>query len=206
MHFKNSLIFGMSFFAMTMCTNGKTRFIDQRMGFFITSVGFSDAAGLATGGDFGGIEGADEKCRTLAFAAGEFSHKTWRAYLSYNLGGGVGIFSNARDRIGQGPWYNAAGEVFSPGIEALHTTPPAAQLFLTEKGETIPGNEYIATGSDADGILQFNCSNYGTTNSGSLMSFGLPSGRWNYERDVNCDPLAFQSWGIKGRFYCFAAD
>ncbi len=71
---------------------------DTSMGFFITSVGIGDGANL------GGLAGADAHCASLAATAGS-SGKTWRAYLSTNGINGV----DARDRIGQGPWYNAEG-------------------------------------------------------------------------------------------------
>src|SRR5215467_10416807 len=66
------------------------------MSFFVTSVGKGDGANL------GGLAGADAHCQTLATAAGRGS-ATWHAYLSTQGAGAV----NARDRIGNGPWYNA---------------------------------------------------------------------------------------------------
>src|SRR6202171_1692420 len=70
----------------------------QPMSFFITS------AGSGHGANLGGLAGADKVCQTLATAAG--STKTFHAYLSTQGTRGV----NARDRIGNGPWYNAKGE------------------------------------------------------------------------------------------------
>jgi hypothetical protein len=70
------------------------------MTFFITS------AGPGNGADLGGLEGADAYCQSLAEAAGS-AGKTWRAYLSTQGDGAI----NARDRIGEGPWQNAKGEV-----------------------------------------------------------------------------------------------
>jgi len=68
----------------------------ENMGFFVTSVG------LGKGGDLGGLEGADAHCQNLAEAAGA-GDRTWQAYLSTEVEGTRGI--NARDRIGNGPWY-----------------------------------------------------------------------------------------------------
>ena len=62
------------------------------MTFFITSTGGPDGA------NFGGIEGADKHCQTLAANAGAGS-RTWRAYLSTQADGGKPAV-NARDRIG----------------------------------------------------------------------------------------------------------
>src|SRR5215207_3926229 len=60
------------------------------MTFFVTS------AGSGKGADLGGLEGADQRCQSLAQAAGA-GGKTWRAYLSTQGTGAV----NARDRIGK---------------------------------------------------------------------------------------------------------
>lgn len=192
-------------FMPSACANLNSQYVGQVMTFFVTSSAFSDGVGLPTA-NFGGIEPADKKCRDLASAAGDGTRKTWRAYLSYHAGAGVGNFANARDRIGQGPWYNYAGKVLSPDLHTLHTTSPAADLFMTEKGEQIPANEYIMTGTDAEGILLFNCNSYSRSDSGGLMAFGLPSTRWNYVTEVDCQHTSIQSLGSKGRFYCFAAD
>ena len=66
----------------------------EPMSFFVTSVGLGDGANL------GGLAGADAHCQTLAAAVGRGS-STWRAYLSTQGANAV----NARDRIGDGPWY-----------------------------------------------------------------------------------------------------
>ena len=68
------------------------------MTFFITSTGGPNGA------NYGGLEGADRHCQTLAAKAGAGS-KTWRAYLSTQAEGAK-LAVNARDRIGKGPWVN----------------------------------------------------------------------------------------------------
>src|SRR5882672_11230265 len=73
----------------------------QPMGFFVTS------AGPGKGADLGGLAGADQHCQKLASAAGA-GGRTWHAYLSAGASGDKAAV-NARDRIGQGPWYNAKG-------------------------------------------------------------------------------------------------
>ncbi|RUV47037.1 hypothetical protein EOA85_35000, partial [Mesorhizobium sp. M5C.F.Ca.IN.020.29.1.1] len=65
---------------------------DATMSFFVTSVG------SGKGADLGGLAGADAHCGSLAEAAG-ITGKTWRAYLSTSD-------TDARDRIGKGPWFN----------------------------------------------------------------------------------------------------
>jgi hypothetical protein len=74
------------------------------MSFFITSKGPGDGAKL------GGLAGADAYCKTLADASGAagVASKTWRAYLSAKAANGQPAV-NARDRIGNGPWYNHKG-------------------------------------------------------------------------------------------------
>ena len=69
------------------------------MSFFITSTN------PGSGGNLGGLAGADAYCQSLATSVGAGDRK-WHAYLSTTASGGVpGV--NARDRIGKGPWYNA---------------------------------------------------------------------------------------------------
>src|ERR1041384_547643 len=81
----------------------------QPMSFFITSVGKGDGA------NYGGLAGADAYCQSLAAAAGRGA-ATWHAYLS-TQGAGAG---NARDRIGNGPWYNARGGRVAMNVGELH--------------------------------------------------------------------------------------
>src|SRR6059058_3758529 len=81
----------------------------QPMSFFVTSVGKGDGANL------GGVAGADAHCQALAAAAGRGS-ATWHAYLSTQGSGAV----SARDRIGNGPWYNARGQRVSQNLGDLH--------------------------------------------------------------------------------------
>jgi len=74
------------------------------MSFFVTSVGIGDGANL------GGIAGADTHCQKLAEESGQdgAANRTWRAFLSTQATTTEPAI-NARDRIGQGPWYNANG-------------------------------------------------------------------------------------------------
>src|SRR5262247_4888141 len=97
------------------------------MTFFITSVG------KGNGADLGGLEGADAHCLALAKAAGS-TLTNWRAYLSTTLpGGDAGV--NARDRIGNGPWYNAKGVMVAKSVDDLHSDAVniTKQTALTEK-------------------------------------------------------------------------
>ncbi len=110
------------------------------MTFFVTSVGIGDGANL------GGLAGADAYCLKLATAAGAGNH-TWHAYLSTQAKNGQPAI-NARDRIGQGPWYNSRGQAIAQGQADLHgDTLELARLgsnlfkqsALNEKGQVVNG-------------------------------------------------------------------
>ena len=101
------------------------------MTFFVTSVG------KGNGADYGGLEGADAHCQSLAKAAGS-KRTNWKAYLSTTApGGDAGV--NARERVGKGPWRNAKGVVVAKNLADLHS--PKVNInkktALTEKGEPI---------------------------------------------------------------------
>jgi hypothetical protein len=111
-----------------------------QMSFFATS------AGLGHGANLGGLAGADAHCQELAAAAGA-GNKTWHAYLSTQARPGAPAV-NARDRIGNGPWYNFKGEMIAADQAHLHgDSIELARLGnnitklsdLTEKGGIIPG-------------------------------------------------------------------
>ena len=78
----------------------------ELMSFFVTSEPIGD------GGNLGGLEGADAHCQRLATIAGA-GHRTWRAYLSTQARSGQPAI-NARDRIGDGPWFHARGTLGRP--------------------------------------------------------------------------------------------
>lgn len=161
---------------------------DPPMGFFVTSVGLGDGANL------GGLEGADAHCALLAKAAGS-KGRILRAYLSTQVEGKRGI--SARDRIGHGPWYNAAGELIASDLDDLHISPNIfMRTALDENGNRIKGrgekpNEHdILTGTKADGTAYFpweegdkTCSNWTSNDKGSAtvgtmiaMAAAIPHG------------------------------
>ena len=194
---------------------------DNQMNFFLTSVGSGDGANL------GGLAGADRHCQALAQAAGA-GGKTWRAYLSTQ---GQGVV-NARDRIGQGPWYNLSGRTIAKNLSELHgDTLVDAQngniinLFtaVTETGERVngvgdqPNKHDILTGSQLDGRAytdgeDHTCSNWTNNDEGSAQvghhdrtSPGNIS--WNSSHPSRgCSQENLQSSGGDGLFYCFAID
>jgi len=176
--------------------------------FFVTSVGSGPA-----GGDLGGLEGADASCQMLAEAVGEGA-RTWQAYLSTSD-------VDARDRIGDGPWYNAAGEMIAADVEALHTdglSNDDPQHMLDENGELVPANEHdILTGSEEDGTLleDSTCNDWTSSGEGDQARVGhsdIPmnpmfSPSWNSAHDtIDCTPANIELTGGAGRLYCFAID
>src|SRR5688572_24794290 len=83
------------------------------MTFFVTSVG------RGFGGNLGGLTGADNHCQRLAEGVGHGGH-TWRAYLSAPATASRPVV-HARDRIGKGPWVNAAGVRIAADLRDLHS-------------------------------------------------------------------------------------
>jgi hypothetical protein len=191
------------------------------MSFFVTSVAKGD------GGNYGGLAGADAHCQMLAQAAGRGNVK-WVAYLSTQGAGAV----NARDRIGQGPWYNARGTMIAANLAELHgDTLDLARMgnrinknsSLTEKGGTVKGvgdtpNEHdILTGSMPDGRaftdnMDHTCSNYtsnvdgkGNVQVGHHDKIGNTNGSWNSAHaSRGCSQASLPPSGGAGYLYCFA--
>jgi len=191
-----------------------------RMTFFITSTGPGDGANL------GGLEGADAHCQQLASAVGA-GDLTWRAYLSQTAGGGAPPV-NARDRIGNGPWHNAAGQVIAWNVAELHgdyerdrnnIRKPTA---LNERGEEVngvgdqPNQHDILTGSDSHGRALLGvpaittCDNWTSNGEGRAMvghhdRLGGANASWNAVHLTNgCSQENLVATGGAGLFYCFA--
>ena len=194
------------------------------MSFFVTS------AGPGNGANLGGLAGADRHCQTLAAAVGA-GNRTWHAYLSAAAAGSQPAV-NARDRIGQGPWYNAKGARVAQNLGDLHgDTLDAArignnltkQTALTEKGEAIngvgdtPNRHDILTGSRPDGTAfpgtdDHTCQNWTGTGAGSAQvghhdRTGGGNISWNsVHASRGCSQENLVSTGGAGLFYCFAVD
>jgi hypothetical protein len=188
------------------------------MSFFITS------AGPGSGADLGGLAGADEHCRRLAAAVGQAVGKTWRAYLSASASGGQPA-ANARDRIGQGPWYNANGVLVAQDLAQLHSEASHAgkEVSLNERGEIVngrgdtPNRHDILTGSTPEGTSpggpETNCNNWTSSGEGSAMvghhdrqGGGERPTSWNSAHaSRGCSQADLQGTGGDGLFYCFAS-
>ena len=188
------------------------------MSFFITSEGPGDGANL------GGLEGADEHCQQLAESVGA-GDKTWRAYLS-TTAADVEPAVNARDRIGDGPWYNAEGEMVAESVEDLHSdnNKLGKETSLSEKGEQIngrgdsPNMHDILTGSQSDGTVSADgntCSNWTSNASDGSAEVGHHDRQgggpdptsWNAAHPSRgCGQADLQGTGGNGLFYCFATN
>lgn len=193
--------------------------------FFVTS------EGSGKGADLGGIAGADSHCQKLATAVGA-GQKNWRAYLSTQPVDGQPAV-NARDRIGQGPWFNARGVQIARDVAHLHgDTLESARLgnnlsrntVLNEKNEAVKGagdkpNEHdIITGSTPDGrayadAADHTCKNYtssaadGSAQLGHFDRTGGGNTSWNSAHaSRGCGQANLVSTGGAGLLYCFATN
>jgi hypothetical protein len=181
------------------------------MTFFVTS------RGSGNGGNFGGLAGADQLCETLAAAVSPaLSAKTWRAYLSTST-------VNARDRIGTGPWTNAAGVVIGRSVAQLHDQAAggASQqtwplnnptIALDERGNQVPLQPLvhdILTGSTANGTVSplGTCGDWtqnagmtsnGHSNRAGQATNGGVASSWNFSHITGCaEPTAnFQQGSV----------
>jgi hypothetical protein len=190
------------------------------MSFFVTS------AGSGKGADFGGLDGADKHCQSLAAAAGA-GGKTWHAYLSTQASGSTAAV-NAKDRIGKGPWQNAKAVVVAKDVAELHgNNNLTKQTALTEKGDVVngrgdtPNKHDVLTGSQPDGTAfaageDKTCGNWTKGGEGSAIvghsdRTGLdttpPSLSWNSSHATRgCSDPGLVSTGGAGLLYCFAAN
>ena len=194
------------------------------MSFFVTS------SGIGKGADLGGLAGADAHCQKLAASAGA-GNKTWRAYLSapgaFATNAAPAVPSiNARDRVGNGPWFNAKGQLIARDVAQLHDGNNINKATaLDEKGNPIKGrgdtpNEHdILTGSRADGTAfapqsDTTCGGWTKSGDGSAvvghhdLNGPVPENwarSWNFSHlSAGCSQEALVRTGGSGLLYCFA--
>jgi hypothetical protein len=189
------------------------------MTFFVTS------KGPGKGGDLGGLAGADAHCQALAKAEGAGDH-TWRAYLSTSARDGQPA-TNARDRIGKGPWYNAEGLLVAPNLDELHSDKNhiSKETAVTERLDPVngvgdnPNVHDILTGSNPDGTAyagddDLTCRNW-TSSADGRAQVGHHDRRglteavnsWNsVHASRGCGQPDLQATGGAGLFYCFGID
>jgi hypothetical protein len=192
------------------------------MTFFISSTPGQNGA------NFGGLEGADAHCQTLAARAGAGA-KTWRAYLSQQAVGGKTAV-NARDRIGAGPWVNAAGVQIAGNVADLHDPAKAninVNTGLTETNRMVMSRLFVVnyhdilTGSNADGTApaadkDMTCGNWTKAGEGNAMvghhdrqglNDSAEAKSWNASHPSRaCDNASLRATGGNGLLYCFAAN
>jgi hypothetical protein len=187
--------------------------------FFVTSA-------TSVTGDLGGLAGADATCQRLAAAAGHGS-RTWRAYLSVQRdASNANQQTDARSRIGTGPWYNASLTLVANNVTELHARRGDAAVFVDERGQRINGQwtgspspveHDILTGSTAEGTLMtgLTCNDWTSAGTDVAAQVGHSDGfgpmqdtsgslaSWNSAHaNANCSNTAPR--GGAGRFYCFA--
>ena len=167
--------------------------------------------------------------QTLAEAVGA-GGRTWHAYLSTQAATGQPAV-NARDRIGQGPWYNSKAGRIAKDLADLHgDSLEAARIgnsltkitALTEKGESILGppddnqRHDILTGSQTDGraftdTADHTCGNWTSSSAGNAQighsdRTGGPNTSWNSAHaSRSCSKEDLVRTGGAGLFYCFSA-
>ena len=185
-----------------------------QMNFFLTSAGSGDGANL------GGLQGADQICQDRAYAVGA-GDLIWRAYLSTTGESG----ENARDRIGDGPWYNYAGTMVARDVDDLHSESNllGKENSLTERGDQVngrgdsPNMHDIITGSTMDGMASdadgdTTCENWTSNGGGGSALVGhhdrVGGGQnptsWNSAHaSRGCGQEDLQGTGGNGFFYCF---
>jgi len=192
----------------------------------IPTMSFFVSSRTSATGNLGGLRGADDLCQSLGAAAGQGA-KTWRAYLSVERDADNGNQpTNARTRIGTGPWHNFAGTLVANNVTELHARTGDAAVFVDERGQRINGQwpssptpveHDIMTGSNADGTLLAGatCGDWTSDATTAIAQVGHsdglgaaasttpPAPSWNSAHtNQNCSNTAPR--GGAGRIYCFA--
>ena len=215
------------FMVFTLASNVVLADEGKDMSFFVTS------AGLGKGGDLGGIEGADKHCQSVAASVGA-GNRTWHAYLSTQATGfNDASAQQARNRIGNGPWYNAKGVMVAKSVDELHSDKSnlTKETALDEKGNLVngrtekPNKHDILTGSRPDGtnyppsppFPDMTCGNWtkggkeGSAMLGHHDRVGPNDDSWatswnSAHPSLGCDPDSLKKTGGDGLLYCFAAE
>jgi len=186
---------------------------------------FVSSSNPGKGGNLGGLAGADAHCQSLAAAVGA-GGKTWHAYLSTST-------VDAKDRIGNGPWFNIKGERIAQNVADLHSANNklTGATALTEKGTspvylTVDANgaaqrpegqlaHDILTGTNEDGTKNAaTCNNWtdgadATAMLGHADRLGRNPGvnSWNaIHPSQGCSMEKLMPTGGTGLIYCFATN
>lgn len=179
-------------------------------------------------GNLGGLKAADRLCQQLATSVGQGA-KTWHAYLSVQSDpDNGGRPTDARSRIGSGPWYNANRQLVATDLEDLHARAGNSTLFVDERGQPINGQwpgsprpveHDILTGSTAEGrmLIGTTCADWTSASTALFAQVGHSDGlgpngdtsgalsSWNSaHQNQDCSNTAPR--GGAGRIYCFAVN
>jgi hypothetical protein len=213
-------------FLTTTCSGDSSNSTSPTASVASSSMSFFVTSATSVTGNLGGLRGADAQCQNLGASVG-FGSRTWRAYLSveHDPDNGNGP-TNARSRIGAGPWVNAAGITVAANVTDLHARRGDASVFVDERGRRINGQwtgspapvqHDILTGSAADGTLLagLTCSDWTSASTTVAAQVGHSDGlgpnqdtsgtlsSWNSAHaNASCADTAPR--GGSGRVYCFA--
>ena len=150
-----ALIVGMALFAASPLAGQSTQ-----MNFFVA------LEGPTWGANSPPVGVSDARCTELAYPLG-FGHLSWRAYLTGTSADGEED-KVARERIGEGPWYNFYGVEIAADLDQLHSE---ANNLSLESAVTVMGDEApeealeIPPGSQLDGTA--------FTREGPFFCFGV---------------------------------
>lgn len=162
---------------------------EARFSFFLTSQAAlirESGSPDGFGGDLGGLSGADAICQRIAESVSPCQRgKTWRAFLSTPT-------TNARDRIGTGPWHDRLGRLLAANLDdLLNERPTGADPLIVNDfpnengvpnhdpdGRGLVDNHQILTGTGLDGtVYQQGAAQF----AGSATACGTANGAWSVE-------------------------
>ncbi len=164
-----------------------------------------------SGGNLGGLAGADAQCTRLAEAAKLFG-RTWKAFLTTTD-------EEAFDRIGRGPWYNIDKVKIADnvaGLKAQNSTAEHLALLKDEKGNNVILQEHDILIGDRTK----NCNNWTSDSNSNFCGIITHASRVDIENNKNewiqdsahggtnnpCSVAGIKTNFGGGKFYCFASD
>lgn len=141
-------------------------------------------------GEATGLAGADKICSEIAESSMPgAAAKGWRAFLSAKAAGPNGAVVHAKDRIGEGPWYDRTGRLIAMDLASLLQTRPGdadpaiADNLPNERGEPNRPSEDVdnhdtITGSNEMGEYDGGetCSDWTTTMTPAASTGGNQGG------------------------------
>jgi hypothetical protein len=139
-------------------------------------------------GQADGLAGADEICALIAERSMPGSRaKSWRAFLSTST-------VNARDRIGNGPWYDRLGRLISSNLNSLlQTRPGGADALIVDdlpNEDGVPNRAGSAEGSADDNHDTVT----GSTADGRFAGQGTTCNDWTNKTASGGRPMMGHTW------------